>query len=194
MEQLMCKTIYIFLNIAICSFIISCSSSTNYQDDIYNPQTQQIEHHSYGPYYQLQTEIIAKKLELSLITHLNKETIPGAYSLKKYTRRLLPNDYMAQSDVMLYLKNLSDKSINLDLISISIENKRLPYSSRTLNIPANESVSLSIGQIVVDLRLTSLNTKIEYTAEEHKEKEFDMKRITRQTKHEEVNQEEPQPE
>ncbi|MDX2504314.1 MAG: hypothetical protein QNL62_07545 [Gammaproteobacteria bacterium] len=188
------KTIFIFLNIVISGFIISCSSSTNYQDETYNLQTQQIERHSYGPYYQLQTEIIAKKLQLSLLAHLNKETIPGAYSVKKYTRRLLPNDYMAQSDITLYLKNLSDKSINLDLISISIENKRLPYSSRTLHIPANESVSLSIGQIAIDLRLTSLNTKIDYSAKEHKEKEFDMKRIIRKTKSEEAVQEKPQSE
>lgn len=159
----------------------SCSTATRYKEDTFNPQTQQVEHHSYTPYYQLKTEIIPQQLELTLITHLIKETIPGAYSLKKITRRLLPNDYMAQSKVTIYLKNSGNETVYLDLISISVEQKHLPYSAKQLTIPANDSVTLALGQIDVDLRLTTLNTRIEYIANEHMEKEFDMKRINKKT-------------
>jgi hypothetical protein len=137
-------------------------------------------HLRYTPYFQLNTELIPQQLELTLVTHLNKETIPGAYSLKKFTRRLLPNDYMVPSDVVLYLKNLTDRDINIEFYSIHVEQKHLPFSSRKLKIPAKGYYSVRLGQVNVDLRLTSLYTGIEYNAENHKEDFFDMRRISKQ--------------
>ena len=181
------KFINALLLIVIGSFIISCTTSTRFRGDVYNPATQQVEHYSYQSYFQLKTDIIPEKLKFTLVTHLNKETIPGAYSVKKFTRRLLPNDYMVSSDVMLYLENLSHDPISLELISISVDQKHLPYSARNISLAANESMSLSLGQILVDLRLTSLNTRVEYRAGGHQEKEYDMRRISRnEDLHEEI--------
>ena len=173
------KLIHALLLIVIGSFVISCTTSTRFKGDVYNPETQEVEHYNYQSYFQLQTDIIPEKLKFTLVTHLNKETLPGAYSVKKFTRRLLPNDYMVSSDVMLYLENLSHDPISLELISISVDQRHLPYSARNISLAANESMALSLGQILVDLRLTSLNTRVEYRAGGHKEKEYDMRRISR---------------
>jgi len=148
-------------------------------DDIYNPRTQEVEHYRYTPYFQLNTELIPRQLEITLVTHLNKKTIPGAYSLKTFTRRQLPNDYMVAGDVILYLKNLTDKNINIEFYSINVEQKHLPLSSRRLTIPVNGYDSVRLGQVTLDLRLTSLFTSIEYNADEHLEKVFDMRRISK---------------
>lgn len=175
--------------IIIGSLISSCSTSTSYnaasihsRGTAFNPHTQEVEHHAYTPFYQLKTEILSKSLELSLVTQLHKKSIPGVYSIKEFTRRLLPDDFMAKSNTMLYLQNLTAHTIKFDLISISIEQQRLPFSAKSLSIPANKSISVPLGEIAIDLRLITLNTRIEYIAEgskiekEHKEKEFDMLR------------------
>ncbi|MCN4144789.1 MAG: hypothetical protein LC437_06990 [Thiohalomonas sp.] len=89
---------------------------------------------------------------------------------------------MAQADSTLYLDNLTDQTITFNLLNIIIENKRLPHSARNLNLSANESISIPLGKVDIDLRLNTLNTRIEYIAgggdikEEHKEKQFDMQR------------------
>lgn len=168
--------------IAACSFLFSCSTSTSQKSVSYNPETQEAGHQLNTAFFQLKTEIIPRKLRLSLVTHLTKETIPGAYSIKKHTRRLLPNDYIAQANSTLYLQNLTHQPINLNLLAISIEHKRLPFSARNLALTANESVAIPLGEIDIDLRLNTLNTRIEYIAQgvdvakEHKEKQFDMLR------------------
>jgi hypothetical protein len=176
MKTLMNKVLCIIQILTIGCFVVACSTSTYRNGDVYNPQTQSVDSYRYSSYYQLITEIVPNQLEVSIVTHLNKKTIPGSYTLKKYTHRLLPNDFMAQSDVMLYLNNISNEAITLELISISIEHKRLPYSARSLTIPANESISWHLGQVDIDLRLVSLKTRIEYIADEHMEKEYYMER------------------
>lgn len=174
--------IALFASIVISGLSSSCSTSTHQQGTVYNPQTQEAEQHNYTPFYQLKTEIIPARLKIELVTQIHKETLPGAYSIKKYTRRLLPNDYMAQSNTTIYLSNLSNQTIELDLIAISIEQKKLPFSTRRLVIPASENISLPLGDISIDLRLNTLNTRIEYvtdgidTKKEHKEEDFDMLR------------------
>ena len=167
--------------IIIGSLISSCSSSSIHtRGAVFNPDTQEVERHAYTPFYQLKTEILPNNLELLLVTQLHKKTIPGAYSIKEYTRRLLPNDYMARSNTMLYLQNLSSQTINFNLIAISIEQKQLPFSARSLSIPANGATSMPLGDISIDLRLNTLNARIEYIADgvavkkEHREKEFDL--------------------
>ena len=169
--------------IIIGSLISSCSSSSIHtRGAVFNPDTQEVERHAYTPFYQLKTEILPENLQLSLLTQLHKKTIPGIYSIKEFTRRLLPNDYMAKSNTMLYLQNLTAQTIKFDLIAISIEQKYLPFSARSLTIPANKTTSVPLGEISIDLRLTTLNTRIEYIADgaefekEHREKEFDMLR------------------
>jgi len=183
----MTQQIQLFLSlltiIIVGGLISSCSSSSiNTRRTAFNPETQEVERHAYTPFYQLKTEILPENLQLSLVTQLHKKTIPGVYSIKEFTRRLLPNDYMAKSNTMLYLQNLTDQSINFDLLSISIEQKHLPFSARSLTISADKAASVPLGEITIDLRLTTLNTRIEYIAsgaaikKEHKEKEFDMLR------------------
>ncbi|MCK5664537.1 MAG: hypothetical protein KAI17_13690 [Thiotrichaceae bacterium] len=171
--------------VLISSLLFSCSTSTSQTSVSYNPETQETERYNNTPFYQLKTEILPGELSLLLVTHLNKETFPGAYTIKKVTRRLLPNDYMAQADTTLYLKNMTVQTVNFNLLAISIEHKRLPYSARQLSLLANESVSIHLGEVDVDLRLNTLNTRIEYIAQEHEEKEFDMLRNSRLNKEEE---------
>lgn len=171
--------------ILISSLLFSCNTSTSQTSVSYNPETQETERYINTPFYQLKTEILPGELSLLLVTHLTKETLPGAYTIKKVTRRLLPNDYMAQADTTLYLQNMTDQPVIFDLIAISIEHKRLPYSARQLSLSANESLSIHLGEVDVDLRLNTLNTRIEYIAQEHEEKEFDMLRNSRLSKEEE---------
>ena len=180
MVKQMQNLIFLFLIAAIGSLLSSCSTEIQQKGTVYNPQTESVEHHDYTPFYQLKTEILPHNLELSLVTQLHKKTIPGAYSIMEFTRRLLPNDYMAKSNTMLYLQNLSSQTINFNLIAISIEQKQLPFSARSLSIPANGAISMPLGDISIDLRLNTLNARIEYIADgaavkkEHKEKEFDL--------------------
>lgn len=166
---------YLLFLFALVSLNISCSQ---YQrDEQYNPETQQLEDITYSDYYQLKTLLHAQQLELTMVTNLNKEVLPITYQIKKSTRRLLPNDYMIPSDVNLYLKNLGDQDLNIELLAVSVENRHLPLSQRTVKIPAKESLSFHLGRIPIDLRQNSLYTTIEYIADEHAEKAFDMKRI-----------------
>ncbi len=164
------------------SLLTSCSTSTHQKGSVYNPDTEEVEHYNYGPLYQLKAELIPKNLVFTLVTQLEKKTLPGAYTIKEYTRRLLPNDYMAKSNTSIYLQNMSEQTINLDLITINLENHHLPLSRRNIILPAHDTVSVPLGEISIDLRLTTLNTKIEYLVsgsgiqEEHLEKEFDMPR------------------
>ena len=169
------SSIFIILS---ATFLISCSSSTKIKDVNYNPDTQEIEKINYTPFFQLDTELIPQQLELTLVTHLDKKTVlPGVYSLKKYTRRQLPNDYLADGHIILYLKNLTEQELNIEFYSISVEQKHLPFSVQKFSIPANEELSLSLGKLSIDLRLTSLFTRIEYQSTSHMEKVFAMKRI-----------------
>ncbi len=170
---------------SLCAFLImliSCSTSTQQRGTVYNPDTKEVEHHNYGPFYQLKAEIIPQNLKFTLLTQLQNKTFPGAYTIKEYTRRLLPNDYMAKSNTSIYLNNISDMTIHLELISISLENKQLPLSKRSLKIPAHETITIPLGETTIDLRLTTLNARIEYMSSgpglksEHKEKEFDLLR------------------
>ncbi len=176
------RSLIILLIIIATSQLISCGSSLKHKDTVYNPETQELEKQKYSQFFQLKTEIIPKNLELTLVTQLHKKTIPGVYTVKEFTRRLLPNDYLAKSNTMLYLTNLTDQAINFDLISVSIEQKHLPLSTRNLTIAAQKSTSIPLGEINVDLRLISLNTRIEYQADgsaikkEHREKEFELQR------------------
>ena len=176
------RSLIILLIIIATSQLISCGSSLKHKDTVYNPETQELEKQKYSQFFQLKTEIIPKNLELTLVTQLHKKTIPGVYTVKEFTRRLLPNDYLAKSITMLYLTNLTDQAINFDLISVSIEQKHLPLSTRNLTIAAQKSTSIPLGEINVDLRLISLNTRIEYQADgsaikkEHREKEFELQR------------------
>lgn len=176
------KLIFILSTLLIGSLLSSCSTPTSQKGETYNPETQEVEHQINTPHFQLRTDILPKKLSLSMVTNLTKDTLLGVYYIKKYTRRLLPNDYMAQADSTLYLHNLTDQTITFNLLNIIIENKRLPYSARNLSLSANESISIPLGKVDIDLRLNSLNTRIEYIAggadikEEHKEKQFDMQR------------------
>jgi len=180
MVKQMQNLIFLFFIAAIGSLLSSCSTAIQQKGTAYNPQTESVERHDYAPFYQLKTEILPHNLELILVTQLHKKTIPGAYSIKEFTRRLLPNDYMAKSSTMLYLQNLGSQTINFNLIAISIEQKQLPFSARSLSIPANGTASIPLGDISIDLRLNTLNAKIEYIADggavkkEHKEKEFDL--------------------
>ena len=180
MRKQMQNIIFLYFIAAIGSLLSSCSTAIQQKGTVYNPQTESVEHHDYTPFYQLKTEILPHNLELSLVTQLHKKTIPGAYSIMEFTRRLLPNDYMAKSNTMLYLQNLSSQTINFNLIAISIEQKQLPFSARSLSIPANGAISMPLGDISIDLRLNTLNARIEYIADgaavkkEHKEKEFDL--------------------
>ncbi len=165
-----------FVVLVFTVLITSCSTSTWTKDDNYNPDTREIEKIEFSPYYQLKTQLVPG-LELILVSHLHKETIPGAYTLKKDTRRLLPNDYMVANDVTLYLRNGSDKPVNLELLAVVLDQKKLPYSSRSVFLPAHSSQSYRLGQISVDFRQTSLNVKIEYVGSAHQEQEFDMLRV-----------------
>ncbi|MCU7817616.1 MAG: hypothetical protein KZQ57_01780 [gamma proteobacterium symbiont of Lucinoma myriamae] len=176
------KLIFILPALFISSWLFSCSTPTSQKGETYNPETQEVDHQINTPHFQLRTDILPKKLSLSIVTNLTKDTLLGVYYIKKYTRRLLPNDYMAEADSTLYLHNLTDKTITFNLLNIIIENKRLPNSARNLSLSANESLSIPLGKVDIDLRLTTLNTRIEYIvsgadiAEEHKEKQFDMRR------------------
>ena len=176
------RSLIILLIIIATSQLISCGSSLKHKDTVYNPETQELEKQKYSQFFLFKTEIIPKNLELTLVTQLHKKTIPGVYTVKEFTRRLLPNDYLAKSNTMLYLTNLTDQAINFDLISVSIEQKHLPLSTRNLTIAAQKSTSIPLGEINVDLRLISLNTRIEYQADgsaikkEHREKEFELQR------------------
>lgn len=178
----------IALIILIASQISSCETSLKRTDTVYNPEAQDLEKQKYTQFFQLKTEIIPKNLELALVTQLHKKTIPGVYSIKEFTRRLLPNDNLAKGNTMLYLTNLTDQAINFDLVSVSIEQKHLPFSTRNLNIPAHKSTSIPLGEINIDIRLITLNTKIEYKADgsaikkEHREKEFDLQRSVERIK------------
>lgn len=198
MTQQIQKFFSLLIIIIIGSLISSCSSSSIHtRGTVFNPDTQEVERHTYTPFYQLKTEILPENLQLSLLTQLHKKSIPGVYSIKEFTRRLLPNDYMAKSNTMLYLQNLTDQSIKFDLISISIEQKHLPFSARSLTIPANKTTSVPLGEISIDLRLTTLNTRIEYIADgseikkEHREKEFDMLRNFQLIKEDDKDQKNP---
>ena len=165
-----------FVVLVFTVLITACSTSTWTKDHNYNPDTQKIEKIEYSPYYLLKTRPVPG-LELILVSHLHKETIPGAWTLKKDTRRLLPNDYMVANDVTLYLRNSSDKPINLELLAVVLDQKKLPYSTRSVFLPAHSSQSYRLGQTSVDLRQTSLNVKIEYAGSAHREQEFDMLRV-----------------
>ncbi len=174
-------SIFSLVSISLC-LLTSCSTSTHQKSSAYNPDTQEVEHYNYGPLYQLKAELIPENLVFTLVTQLEKKTLPGAYTIKEYTRRLLPNDYMAKSNTSIYLQNISEQTISLDLITISLENHHLPLSQRSIMLPAHDTVSVPLGEISIDLRLTTLNTRIEYLIsgpgiqEEHLEKEFDMLR------------------
>ena len=181
---------YFFLLSVLVSFNFSCSRIKYQSDEQYNPEIEQIESISYSDYFELKTSLPAQQLELVLVANLNKEALPITYQIKKHTRRLSPNDYMIASDVNLYLNNLSNKDISIELLAVSVENKHLPHSQRKLNIPANESFSLNLGRIPIDSRLNSLYTTVEYISSEHQEKSFDMKRIVRKEKKKEKTAEE----
>ncbi len=165
-----------FVVLVFTVLITACSTSTWTKDDNYNPDTQKIEKIEFSPYYQLKTQLVPG-LELILVSHLHKETIPGTYSIKKYTRRLLPEDYMVDNDATLYLRNTSDKPVNLELLAVVLDQNKLPYSSRSIFLPANSSQTYRLGQTKVDFRQTSLNVKIEYVGAAHREQEFDMLRV-----------------
>ncbi len=186
------------LLIIIASLLSACSqmnttanklNSTAVQKNevVYNPQTQQGEEHDYTPYYQLKTQLLPRHVELLLTTQLQKKTVPGVYTIKEYTRRLLPNDYLADGDSKLYLKNISEQAIMLNIMAVVIEQQRLPFSGRKVTLAAGESATLSLGKVAVDLRLTTLNVRIEYQAsgkgimDEHQEKQLDMLRIIKNT-------------
>ncbi len=173
------KTLYFFLYLIIGSTLISCSSSTKTSEKSYNPQTQAVDHQEFTPYFQLNTELIPQQLEITLVTHLNKYALPSSYTLKKMTRRLKPNDYMAENNAILYLKNLTQTPIQIEFYSINIEQKHFPLSARRLIIPASGYQTVRLGQVSVDLRLTSLLTRIEYFSLSHQEKTYDMQRISK---------------
>ena len=170
------KLLFIFFIALFILFNAGCSTSTWKEDDNYNPDTQEIEKDDYSPYYQLKTEL-KPKLELILVAHLHKKTIPGSYTLKKVTRRLLPNDYMVQSDVVMYLRNQSDNPVHMELLAVVLDQKNLPYASRSIFLPAHSSQSYRLGNISVDFRQTTLNSVIAYVGAEHREREFDMLRV-----------------
>ncbi len=154
------KTLLIFFILLLVLLNTSCSTSTWKKDDSYNPDTQEIEKVEFSPYYQLKTQLIDQKLELILVSHLHKETIPGSYTLKKHTKRLLPNDYMVENDVVMYLRNKSEQSVNLEFLAVALDQKKLPYSSRKIFLPAGTSKSYRLGQIPVDFRQTSSMSKL----------------------------------
>ncbi len=170
------KTPFSVFSLLLALITTSCSTSTWYTDENYNPDTQDIEKTEFSPYYQLKIQL-APNLEVILVSHLHKETIPGAYTIKKDTRRLLPNDYMVNNNTLMYLRNDSAKPVHLELLAVALDQKKLPYSSRTIFLPAHSSQTYRLGQITVDFRHTSLNAKIEYAATKHQEKEFDMLRV-----------------
>lgn len=177
------KLLFLFSGIIISSFLSACNTSVPQENSTYNLETQKEEHQKGTAVFQLRTEILPKKIALSLVSFLTNETIPGTYTIKRVTRRLLPNDYMAQANTTLYLENLTNQTINFNLLALSIEHKRLPYSVRKLTLSENEALSIPLGEVDVDFRLNTLNTRIEYIADgidtkwEHKEKQFDMLRI-----------------
>lgn len=196
MTHIKSQSIPLLLLIITASMLSACSqmnttanklNSTAIQKNevVYNPETQQGEEHDFTPYYQLKTQLIAKHLELLLSTQLQKKSIPGVYTIKEYTRRLLPNDYLAEGNSKLYLKNIGEQAIKLNIMAVVIEQKRLPFSGRKLTLTAGESVSLFLGKVNIDMRLTTLNVRIEYQAngkdimDEHQEKELDMPRISK---------------
>ncbi len=69
-----------FVVLVFTVLIISCSTSTWTKDDNYTPDTREIEKIEFSPYYQLKTQL-DPGLELILVSHLHKETIPGACCL-----------------------------------------------------------------------------------------------------------------
>ncbi|MCW8930416.1 MAG: hypothetical protein OQL19_09280 [Gammaproteobacteria bacterium] len=189
---------FILAILIVGSLISSCATSVQTNGTSYNPQTQEVERYKYTEFYQLETEIVPEKLELTLVTQLHKRKERWVYKIQEFTRRLLPNDNLATSNTTLYLQNLSNQNIKFDLISVSIENQHLPLSERSLNIPANKAISIPLGEIKIDLRLITLNTRIEYIAEstsiikEHKEKEFDLLRNKKKIEEESQTDEEPE--
>ena len=157
--------------------LTACTRATHYQVERYNPETQQVEKVHYTAYYRLDTALIPGQVEVTLITQLNKDNLRSIYRLKKLTRRLSPNDYMDLSDSYVYLKNLTQETIPLQLLNISIENQRLPLSAREIKLKANETLSLPLGQVMIDLRKLHLNSRIEYIGHSHQEIRLDMSRI-----------------
>ncbi|WP_198266178.1 hypothetical protein [sulfur-oxidizing endosymbiont of Gigantopelta aegis] len=159
------------------------STTIQHEEVAYNPDTGKIENRRYSQFYQLKTDIVPARLELSLVTQLLKKSVPGGYSIKEFTRRQQPSDYLADSHTQLYLKNITDKPITFDLRALSIEHQKLPFSERQLSIPGKESLSIELGSVRIDLRLITLFTRIEYIvqaqgiAKDHQEKEFDMHRM-----------------
>jgi hypothetical protein len=164
------------------------STSIQHEEVAYNTDTKDIENHRYSQFYQVKTKILPDRLELSLITQLLKKSIPGGYFIKELTRRQQPSDYLAKSHTRLYLKNLSDATIDFDLRALSIEHQQLPFSERQFSIAAKESISVELGSISIDLRLITLYTRIEYIVQsddlprDHKEIVLDMQRMIKTNK------------
>ena len=168
---------YILFLLISFTFLNACTRATYHENDRLNPDTGKIEQTTYSPYFQLKNELIPQQLEFTLVAQLNSDSLRSLYRLKEKTRRLLPNDYMDDSDVFLYLKNTSSSEIMFQLNNISIHHERLPLSQRSINIASRQSMLLPMGQIKIDLRKTSLLTSLDYTIESRQLKEFDMQRL-----------------
>ena len=171
------QRLYILFLLITFTFLNACTRATYYEGDRFNPDTGEIEQTTYSPYFQLKNEFIPQQLEFTLVAQLNSDSLRSLYRLKEKTRRLLPNDYMDDSDVFLYVKNISSSEIMFQLNNISIDHGRLPLSKRSIHVAARQSMLLPMGQIKIDLRKTSLLTSIDYTVESRQEKVFDMQRL-----------------
>lgn len=172
----------LFLIGILFGFNLSCSRIKYQSEEQYNPEAQQIEKTTYSDHFALDTSAAEQQLQLHLVADLIKEALPISYQIKKHTRRLLPNDYMITSDVKLFLNNLGDEAIDFELLAVSIEHRQLPHSQRTVSLPAKTSQTLHLGRIPIDARLNSLYTTIEFIANDHQERVFDMKRVVHREK------------
>jgi hypothetical protein len=170
------KFIRCVLLIAGCLIVGACGQPNRIQGKAFNTDTQEVENYRYLPVYQLSGEIVPDQLKMEFIAQLEDITYPNTYNLKKHTGRLLPTDYMLKGDFIIYLTNLTAKPINLDLQAVSIEQVKLPLSTRSINIPAGQKRNISLGQIKVDSRLKRLLAVIEFNFIQHQELTFEMVR------------------
>jgi len=167
---------------ALCCLLLllaaGCTSSTRHEYE-YNPYTTGVNQTSYAPYYQLQVDFIPDRIEGFLVAQLNRDMLPGEYALKAATRRLLPNDYMVNSEFILYLHNPSNETAYMTFKAISVDHQRLEHSGRVVKIEPKDSIWWSLGRVDVDSRKTSLNARIESITRIHTERDYSMERVTK---------------
>lgn len=171
------KQLTLLVLLIVTNLLTACTRSNYYKDEHFNPDTGKVEHVTYSPYFQLKTELLPEQLELTLVSQLNKDTLRSIYRIKEKTRRLLPNDYMDNSDVFLYFKNLTSENITFQLNTIILENQRLPLSTRSITIKANEKLMFPLGQVRIDLRKSTLNCQVDFTSLIRQEVTYDLQRI-----------------